>query len=161
MHPLQKTWWNAGSEKAGRDPGDLSGASQGSSSSSKAVSVPKPFLKDEWVSESAEPHVKYWTLMAQGALWRVKDCSFPTGPAIKGWDCVRELEKAIEEWVPWESKSQTCLPCTFICSLTSPLSSQRLSLALCGQKLKLTEKIVIVTLRPVAVCTWIRSNPYI
>lgn len=155
MHPLQKSWWNTGKEKAGRYPDDLSGASQGSSGSSKAASMPKPFLRDEWVSYSAEPHVNIGLLMAWVALWGVKGCPFPTGPAIQGWDCVRQVEKTVEERVPWESKSQICMPCTLVCSLTSPLPSQRLSLALCGQKLKLPEKILIVTLRTVAVCTWI------
>lgn len=151
MHPLQKSWRNAGSEKAGRHPGDLSSASQGSSSSSKAVSMPKPFLKDEWVSYSAESCTcGYW---AHGMGCSLKGYSLP----LPHRPCNRELGlcqiggKSNLEQVPWESKSQTHMPCTLVCSLTLP--SPRLSLASCGQKLKLTEKIVVVTLR--TVCTGI------
>lgn len=69
------------------------------------------------------------------------------------WGCVGRVEKTTRERVPWESNSQTSTLCTLVCGFTSPLPSQRLSLALCRQKLKFTEKIVTVSSRAVAVCS--------
>ena len=91
--------------------------------------------------------------MAWGTVWTVKGWPFPTGPAAWGWGCVGQVEKTTWERVPWERNSQTSMLCMLVCSLASPLPSQRLSLALCRQKLKFTEKIVTISSTAVAVCT--------
>lgn len=85
--------------------------------------------------------------MARGTVRIVGGCPFPTDPAVSdGWKKTNLGEVG---------KSQTSTLCTFVCSLTSPLPSQRLSLALRRQKSTFTEKIVAVSWWAVAVCTWV------
>lgn len=136
---LQKSWWNAGRERRDRPRWSLTGTQWLQQSCEYSKTICKG-----WVSELqcwTTLH-EYWTLTAWGNVQIVKGFSFLTGPAVWGWVCVVWVEQTAWKRVPWERNSRTRMLCTLACSFTSPLRSQRLSLALCRQKLKFTEKIV-------------------